>query len=93
MPKNTEIEQNLAQEVRALRLEAEKLNKHRFIQLHNSLWKLGFFQLFRGLAFGLGSVLGATLLVSVLAFILGSIDFVPILGDWAKQVLDEIQTN
>ena len=83
----------LAFEVRTLRAEVERMNNHRFIKLHDSLWKLGLFQLYRGLAFGLGSVLGATLLVSIVAYMLGSIDFVPVLGDWAKQILEEIKAQ
>lgn len=88
-----EQEQVLATEVRTLRAEVERMNNHRFILLHDSLWKLGLFQLYRGLAFGLGSVLGATLLVSIVAYMLASIDFIPVLGDWAKQILDEIQNQ
>ncbi|MDE9450384.1 hypothetical protein J3R80_07860 [Aliiroseovarius sp. Z3] len=86
-----EREQALSFEVRALRAEVERMNNHRFIKLHDSLWKLGMFQLYRGLAFGLGSVLGASLLVSVLLFLLSSIDFIPVLGDWAQRIIDEMQ--
>ncbi|MCK0126530.1 DUF5665 domain-containing protein [Gelidibacter sp. F2691] len=84
-------EEQLAQEVRALRAEVERMNNHRFIRLHDSLYKLGLFQLYRGLAFGLGSVLGATILVSWVIYMLGSIDFIPVLGDWANQIIDEIR--
>jgi len=52
--------------------------------------KLGLFQLYRGLAFGLGSVLGATILVSVAAYLLAQIDFIPIIGDWAADIAREI---
>ncbi|WP_275393214.1 DUF5665 domain-containing protein [Aliiroseovarius sp. Z3] len=89
--KLAEREQALSFEVRALRAEVERMNNHRFIKLHDSLWKLGMFQLYRGLAFGLGSVLGASLLVSVLLFLLSSIDFIPVLGDWAQRIIDEMQ--
>ncbi|MHA6265820.1 DUF5665 domain-containing protein [Aliiroseovarius sp. CAU 1755] len=89
--KLSDREQALSFEVRALRAEVERMNNHRFIRLHDSLIQLGLFQLYRGLAFGLGSVLGATLLVSLLAFMLSSIDFIPVLGDWARQILEEIQ--
>ena len=89
--KLAERERALSFEVRALRAEVERMNNHRFIKLHDSLWKLGLFQLYRGLAFGLGSVLGASLLVSVLLFVLSSIDFIPVLGDWAQQIIDEMQ--
>ena len=81
---------DLSTEVQALRDEVARMNNHRFIRLHDSLWKLGAFQLYRGLAFGLGSVLGATLLVSILVRMLGSIDFVPVLGEWVQQIVDQI---
>jgi hypothetical protein len=47
----------------------------------------------RGLFFGLGSALGATILLAFVVRMLGSIDFIPILGDWAKQIIEQIQTN
>lgn len=83
--------QILITEINDLRREVERMNNHRFIRLHDSIWRLGLFQLYRGLAFGLGSVLGATILVSLLGYMLASIDFIPVLGDWAKQILQEIQ--
>lgn len=83
---------SLATEVQLLREEVAQMNTHRFIRLHDSLWKLGLFQLYRGLAFGLGSVLGATLLVSILVRMLGTIDFIPVLGEWVAQIIEQIGT-
>ncbi len=83
---------SLSREVRALRDEVHKMNTHRFIRLHDSLWKLGLFQLYRGLAFGLGSVLGATILVAIVVRMLSSIDFIPVIGDWAGQVIEHLNT-
>lgn len=80
----------LSQEVAALRNEVHRLNSHRFILLHDSLWKLGLFQLYRGLAFGLGSVLGATILVAFVVQMLSSVNFIPVIGDWAQQVIDHL---
>lgn len=82
----------LTTEVRALRQEVRRMNSHRFILLHDSLWKLGLFQLYRGLAFGLGSVLGATILVAIVVKLLSSVDFIPVIGDWAGQVIDHLNT-
>jgi hypothetical protein len=48
------------------------------------------FQFVRGLALGLGTVVGASVLVSVLAFALAQIDFVPIVGEWAAIFAEEI---
>ena len=63
------------------------MNNYRFIRMHNSLTKLIWFNFMRGLAFGLGSVIGATVLVSLLVYLLRNIDFIPIIGDWATEVL------
>jgi len=84
---------DLTAEVRALRDEVAQMNAHRFIRLHDSLWKLGLFQLYRGLAFGLGSVLGATILVALVIRMLSSIDFIPVLGDWAQQIIDQLDVG
>ncbi|EAQ13846.1 MULTISPECIES: DUF5665 domain-containing protein [Maritimibacter] len=84
---------DIADEIDGLRAEVAKLNGHRYIRLHDNLWKLGLFQLFRGLAFGLGSVLGATFLVSVAAYLLAQIDFIPIIGDWAADIAREIDAD
>jgi hypothetical protein len=51
------------------------------------------FQVVRGLAFGLGSVLGATVLVALFISMLGELDFIPILGEWAQQILDILQAE
>lgn len=74
----------------SLKAEVHKMNSHRFIRMHNSLSKLIWFNFMRGLAFGLGSVIGATVLVSVLVYFLRGIDFIPIIGDWATEVLSII---
>lgn len=91
-PAQTDPE-NIRADLRALQAEIHLLNTHRFVRIHNSLWRLISFQFVRGLAFGLGSVIGATILVSVLAYSLRSIDFIPIIGEWAKQIVEMITQN
>ena len=48
-------------------------------------------QLSKGMAFGLGSVLGASVIVSITVFILSQVEFIPIIGEWVKAIIDEIQ--
>lgn len=84
---------DLRTEVAALRAEVARLNDHRWLKVHNSMPKLIAFQLYRGLAFGLGTVLGATVLLSVLAWSLSQIDFIPIIGDWSRQILTIIEAE
>lgn len=86
---NTETERALQK----LTAEVERLNQHRFIRVQNSLWRLVTFQFVRGLAFGLGSVFGATLLVSLLAWWVSQFEFLPIVGDWAAQIVKQIELS
>ena len=77
--------------MRHLTREIEKLNSHRFIAIQNSPRRMILFQFGRGLAFGLGSVLGATLLVSLITWWLAQFEFLPIIGDWMAVLADEFE--
>ncbi|GLQ35734.1 hypothetical protein GCM10007939_20170 [Amylibacter marinus] len=81
----------MTREIRALRSEVIALNSHKFVRAHDSWLGLILFQLVRGLAFGLGSVIGATLLIALLVSFLQQIDFIPVIGNWATEVLEIIQ--
>lgn len=78
-------------EIETLTEEVRKLNQHRFVRIQNSIWKLVAFQLMQGLAFGLGSVLGATILVSILAWWLSQFEFIPVIGEWISRLAEEIE--
>jgi hypothetical protein len=80
----------VSQEIKALRSELAQLNAHSFIRIHNSTWRLLSLQFLRGLAFGFGSVAGATILVSLAGYALNQMEVVPIIGEWAKQLAAEI---
>lgn len=73
--------------------ELERLNTHRFVRVHSSTWRLLSFQFVRGLAFGLGSVMGATLLVSILVWWASQIEFIPVIGEWAVRLVEEMQRS
>lgn len=78
--------------IKSLEKSLDKLLKHNFFKIYSSFWKLFLISLFRGLASGLGWVLGATILVSVLTYMLSQIEFIPILGDWVSRLIEEIET-
>ena len=78
--------------IKGLEKSLDKLLKHNFFKIYNSFWKLFLISLFRGLASGLGWVLGATILVSLLTYTLSQIEFIPILGDWVSRLIEEIET-
>ncbi|MDQ2091020.1 DUF5665 domain-containing protein [Marimonas arenosa] len=79
------------QALNRLTQEVERLNTHRFVTMHNSPLRLILYQFFRGLAFGLGTALGATILVSLLAWWVAQFEFIPIIGDWAVRIVEEIE--
>lgn len=83
---------DLAQEIHALRTEVARLNSHRFVRIHNNLPRLLVFNFARGLAVGLGTVLGATVLLSVLVWSLSQIEFLPIIGEWAAEIAEQMRS-
>ena len=76
------------------RLESavRKLSEHYFFRMNESVRTIIWFSLLRGLAFGLGTVLGATILVYVLVLFLSQIEFIPIIGEWSARIIEQIQT-
>ena len=92
MPQDPETRTELAEEVRALRQEVIRLNAQRYFRIESTLWQVAFWNLVRGLAWGVGSVIGATLLISYFVQVLSSIDFIPVLGEWAQQIINQIDT-
>ena len=89
-PTETTLSPAQTDAIRRLTEEVERLNSHRFVKVHNSVFRLIGFQFARGLAVGLGSVLGASSLVSLLAWWLAQIEFLPIIGEWATRLVQEI---
>ncbi|SHL18819.1 hypothetical protein SAMN05444414_10724 [Roseovarius marisflavi] len=83
--------EDLTKEVHALRIELRRLNGHRFIRVHNSIPRMLAFNFARGLAVGLGTVLGASVLLSLLVWALSQIEFLPIIGEWAAQIARQVK--
>lgn len=90
MDSETQPEDPQIRALNRLTQEVERLNTHRFVTLHNSPFRLVMFQFFRGLAFGLGTALGASILVSLLGWWMAQFEFIPIIGDWAARIVEEI---
>ena len=85
-PKPTTLED----EVRALRQELSFLRQHRMFQLYQSVPRILMFRFASGMAVGLGTVIGATVLLSLIIWSLAQIEFIPIIGEWAVRIAAEI---
>lgn len=81
----------MVRELSALREEVRQLNAHRFVRIHNSIPRLLVFNFARGLAFGLGTVLGASVLLSAVAWSLSQVEFLPIIGEWVSEIARQIE--
>ncbi|MBI5151903.1 hypothetical protein HZA39_00030 [Candidatus Peregrinibacteria bacterium] len=54
----------------------------------NKPWKAFRIAILKGIAFGFGSILGATVVVAIFVYILGKIKFVPLIGDFVQNLLE-----
>lgn len=84
-------EAELTAELAALRGEIARLNARRIVTIQDRPIRFLAMQFARGLAFGLGSLMGATLLVSVGIYFLSQIELIPIIGEWASRLADEMR--
>ncbi len=69
-----------------------ELREQNFFYIYDSMWRLIFVSLIRGLASGLGWVIGATILVSILTFMLSQIEFIPIIGEFVSRLITQIES-
>lgn len=84
-------EDSLAAEVRALRQEMARMREHRMFLIYQSVPKILLFRFAAGMAAGLGTVIGATVLLSLIVWSLSQIEFIPIIGEWAVRIAAEIE--
>lgn len=78
-------------DIQRLAEAVEVLNEQRVMRIYNSTWRMLSFQFMRGLAFGFGTVIGASALVSVVVLVLSQFEFIPIFGGWLGQIIEEIE--
>lgn len=62
-----------------------------FTEMHGRRWQIYQINFVRGLFFGLGSVLGGTILIALLVWVLAQLGaVVPFLSDFIKDILDAL---
>ena len=81
----------LQDEVRALHRELAILRQHKMFLLYQSVPRVLLFRFASGMAVGLGTVIGATVLLSIILWSLSQIEFIPIIGEWAVSIAAEIE--
>lgn len=87
------IEKELAKEMKDLAKEMRRLKKLDFMRVFAKPWKFMLFALVKGLMVGLGTVLGATILVAVVIYILSKMGEVPLIGDFVESIVEQVETQ
>ena len=87
------IDKQLIKEMKALSKEVRNLKNLEFVRILKHPWKFLGLSLLKGMMVGLGTVLGASVLVGGLIYILAQISLVPIVGDFVEEVMAQIQVN
>lgn len=65
-----------------------------FVDFHRSRRQVYSMNFIRGIFFGFGTVLGGTVLVAIIIWVLGQfVDWFPIIGDFIKQIIDAMQRS
>ena len=91
MVKKNQIQEKNDNDIKKLSEAINSLNNNNIFKIYNSIKKILFISFLKGLASGLGWIIGATILVSLLTYILSQIEFIPILGDIVSQLIKEIE--
>ena len=91
MVKKNKVQEKNDNEIKKLREAIKSLNNNKIFKIYNSTKKILFISFLKGLASGLGWIIGATILVSILTFALSQIQFIPILGEWVSKLITEIR--
>ena len=91
MLKKNQIQEKNDNEIKKLSEAIKNLNNNNIFKTYDSTKKILFISFLKGLASGLGWIIGATILVSLLTYILSQIEFIPILGDIVSQLIEEIE--
>tara|TARA_Y100001954_G_C15442318_1_gene422231 strand:- start:3 stop:290 length:288 start_codon:yes stop_codon:yes gene_type:complete len=91
MVKKNKIQEQNDNEIKKLSEAIKSLNNNNIFKIYNSKKKILFISFLKGLASGLGWIIGATILVSLLTYILSQIEFIPILGDIVSRLIQEIE--
>lgn len=71
----------------------ETKSGEKFKNIHRSLGKMLYYNFLGGIAWGLGVLIGTSIIFALIAFFISKIDFVPILGQILADVIKASQTN
>lgn len=92
MPKKVQDpNKELVTQLQILTKQVQNLRDSELVEIFKKPGKFLWFSFLKGLALGLGSALGATILLAFLIYLLAQIQLVPYIGDFVTEVIQEIE--
>lgn len=85
-------EKDLVKAVNEMAKQVETLRDMEPLQVFKNPWKLLWYSFLKGLMIGLGSVLGASVLITILVYLLAQLSNVPVLGSFLDKILSKTET-
>lgn len=64
-----------------------------FQDYYTNRWRIYWLNFWRGIFFGFGSAIGATILVALLLWVLSLLQMAPYIGDTAQKVHDTVEST
>ena len=64
-----------------------RLSNLKAYQIYESKWKLVWYRFIMGIAGGFGAIIGATMLIAFIIYVLSQFQWVPFIGDFIAQVI------
>ena len=86
-------EKALVKELDNLTRQIKKLQNAELIRIYKKPGKFLFFSFMKGIMMGLGSVLGATVVVALLVYLLSKVSFVPIVGEFISDIIGQLEIH
>jgi len=90
-PQAPSYDRELVKDITTLTKEVKRMQSMDVFRAFKNPWKFMGLSFLKGLMIGFGSVLGASVLVAIFLYLIAQIQLVPILGDFVKDVIDEVQ--
>ncbi|MFA6305449.1 MAG: DUF5665 domain-containing protein [Candidatus Gracilibacteria bacterium] len=87
-----ELEKDLVKAVNDMAKQVETLRDMELLQVLKHPWKLLWYSLLKGLMIGFGSVLGASVLITLFVYLLAQLSHVPVIGNYVDQILSKTET-
>ena len=79
--------------IKELQKTLERIQQLGVVKINNSIVKIMGVSFLKGVAFGLGSLVGAGIVLSLLLYLLSQVEFIPVIGEWATQIINIVEKN